>query len=59
MKRGLTVEENPGNEVDATNAATDVGTAATHGTTLPKTTRSANAETGKAHNNFYSYNHML
>ena len=57
-KRGLTIEENPGNEVDAT-SATDIGTAATHGTTLPKTTRSANAGTGKAHNNFYSYNHML
>ena len=46
-------------------AATDIGTAtitataATYGTALLKTTRSANAGTGKAHNNFYSYNHML
>ena len=27
IKWGLTVEENPGNEVDATTAATDIGTA--------------------------------
>ena len=60
VKRGLTVEETPGNGVDATTAATDTATvivtatAATYGTTLPKTTKSASAGTGKAHNNFYS-----
>ena len=53
VKWGLTIEENPENEVDGTTAATDIGTAATHGSTLSKTTRSANAGTGKAHNNFY------
>ena len=53
VKWGLTIEENPENEVDATAAATDIGTAATHGSTLPKTTRSANAGTGKVHDNFY------
>ena len=60
VKWGLTKEENPGNEVDATTAATDIrtatitATAATHGTTLPKTIRSANAGTGKVHDNFCS-----